>query len=231
MLKFLFTIGCIIVAMSNAYYLNPEQQRSIRRILSNPNTPSPIKVKTRNIVYEKYHVWAQNICSEYLKKRSYTNLREDLKQCVSAGLLLAIDKYDWKQPSSFPNYARKYVLGSVCSGIETLCRTRNQIDFVAPANQWIFDKYTATTTAEVNHHVSEDPRVSKDDILRILDPEERRLFEYVYGHTFNDQNEEKRSVAEICDLMAYGNRETYRIRKTRMFKKILGMSQTPKPIE
>ncbi len=61
--------------------------------------------------------------------------------------------------------------------------------------------------------------VSKHDILGLLNPEECRLFEYMYGHVFDNENA-KKTVAEICDLMAYSNRETMRIKKTRMFQKI-----------
>jgi DNA-directed RNA polymerase sigma subunit (sigma70/sigma32) len=193
------------------------QQKSIRRILANPNTPYLIRTKTKNIVYEKYHYWSQNICVEYLKKRSLAELRPDLEQCISAGLLAAIDRYDWTRETSFPNYAKKYVLGALITGINKLCTTRNEISFVEPNNAWLFDTHTTKT--------AEDPRdylVSKHDILGVLDPEERRLFEYMYGHVF-EGGATKRSVAEICDLMAYGNKETMRIRKTRMFKKIVSM--------
>jgi hypothetical protein len=103
--------------------------------------------------------------------------------------------------------------------IDKLCRTRQDISFVAPKNAWVFDKFAKSEF--------EDPRetlLSKDDILGLLDPEERRLFEYVYGHVFEGGNA-KKSVAEICDLMAYGNRETMRIKKTRMFKKLMNKMQ------
>jgi DNA-directed RNA polymerase specialized sigma subunit len=189
------------------------QQKSIRRILANPNTPLMIRTKTKNIVYEKYHCWSQNICVEYLKKRSLAELRPDLEQCISSGLLAAIDRYDWMRETSFPNYAKKYVLGSLITGIEKLCRTRNDISFVEPKNAWVFDKYG--TKAEDTR----EPQLLKEDILRLLDPEERRLFEYMYGHVFEDTP--KRTVAEVCELMAYGNKETMRIKKTRMFKQLV----------
>ena len=213
----MFIAICIALSLFYIVYGSPldrAQQTSVRRILANPNTPLLIRTKTKNIVYEKYHYWAQNISKEYLKKRSYLELRPDLEQCVSAGLLAAIDRYDWSRDTSFPNYAKKYVLGSVITGINTLCKTRNEIEFVSPANQWVFDKTTNTPT-----HKS--TLVSKDDILCILDPEERRLFEYMYGHLFDGNADTKKSVAEICDYMAYSNRETMRIKKTRMFKKII----------
>jgi len=214
-------LACLIIAVLlfsakalNGESLNSMQQKSIRRILANPNTPHLIRTKTKNIVYEKYHFWAKNICAEYLKKRSHSDLRPDLEQCVSSGLLAAIDKYDWTRETSFPNYAKKYVLGAVIMGVEKLCRTRREISFVAPKNAWVFDTLAKSEP--------EDPRetlISKHDILGLLEPEERRLFEYVYGHVFEETP--KRSVAEICDLMAYGNRETMRIKKTRMFKKLM----------
>lgn len=212
------SIAICIIATALCIYASPldsMQQKSIRRILANPNTPLMIRTKTKNIVYEKYHVWSQNICVEYLKKRSYTNLRPDLEQCISAGLLAAIDRYDWTRETSFPNYAKKYVLGSLVTGIEKLCRTRNEISFVEPKNAWVFDKYAAKPAED-----EREEKLSKHHILGLLDPEERRLFEYMYGHVF-DCGETKRSVAEICDLMAYGNRETMRIRKTRMFKQLV----------
>jgi hypothetical protein len=193
--------------------LNHGQQTSIRRILANPNTPLWIRTRTKNIVYEKYHYWAQNISKEYLKKRSYAELKPELEQCVSVGLLAAIDRYDWSRPTSFPAYAKKYVLGSVMSGIETLYRTRNEIDFVSPKQQWIMEK------GAVDKDSASAPLVSKADILGLLNPEEQRLFEHMYGHVF-DMEHPKKSVADICDLMAYGNRETMRIKKTRMFQKI-----------
>lgn len=215
MLAFLLIAAVFFTANAlNGQSLNIMQQKSIRRILANPNTPLLIRTKTKNIVYEKYHFWAKNICAEYLKKRSYADLRPDLEQAISSGLLAAIDKYDWTRETSFPAYAKKYVLGSVITGIDTLCRTRRDISFVAPKNAWVFDTLAKTEP--------EDPKetlLSKHDILGLLEPEERRLFEYVYGHVFEETP--KRSVAEICELMAYGNRETMRIKKTRMFKKLM----------
>jgi len=214
----MFSLICLVILVSVCakmhHPLDSVQQKSIRRILANPNTPLMIRVKTKNIVYEKYHVWSQNICAEYLKKRSYSELRPDLEQCISSGLLAAIDRYDWTRETSFPNYAKKYVLGALVTGIEKLCRTRNEVSFVAPKNGWIFDKCVS------NSEDPREPQLSKHDILMLLDPEERRLFEYVYGHVF-EGGTAKHSVAEICDLMAYGNRETMRLRKTRMFKKLV----------
>lgn len=211
---FLTLILCICVLGVSVYSepLNSMQQKSIRRILANPNTPLMIRTKTKNVVYEKYHMWSQNICAEYLKKRSYTYLRPDLEQSISAGLLAAIDRYDWTRETSFPHYAKKYVLGSLITGIETLCRTRRDVSFVSPENGWIFDKYARREREETT-------LLHKEDLLCLLDPDERRLFEYVYGHAFNDSA--KKSVAEICELMAYGNKETMRIRKTRMFQKLM----------
>ncbi len=127
-LSILIAVSVILLVAGSP--LNPAQQASIRKILANPNTPHSIRIKTKNIVYDKYHCWAQNISKEYLKKRSYSELRPDLEQCVSAGLLAAIDRYDWKRPTSFPAYAKKYVLGSVLSGIDRLYQTRNEMGFV-----------------------------------------------------------------------------------------------------
>ena len=209
----IFLIATIICVYSAP--LDSMQQKSIRRILANPNTPLVIRIKTKNIVYEKYHVWSQHICTEYLKKRSYSDLRPELEQCISSGLLAAIDRYDWTRETSFPNYAKKYVLGALVTGIEKLCRTRNHISFVEPKNAWVFDKYGSKTAEDPS-----EPKLSKHDIMQLLDPEERRLFEYMYGHVF-EGGAPKKSVAEVCDLMAYGNKETMRIRKTRMFKQLV----------
>ena len=214
MLPILF-IALSILAFVSGSSLTPEQQTSIRRILANPNTPPSLRIKTKQIVYEKYHVWAQHISKEYLKKRSCAELRPDLEQCVSSGLLAAIDRYDWKRFTSFPTYAKKYVLGAVLSGMDRLYQTRNEIDFVSPKQQWLFDKGMYCSTSKD----TSSTLVSKDDIMRVLNPEERRLFEYMYGHVF-DQETTKKTVGEICDLMAYANRETMRIKKTRMFHKI-----------
>ena len=214
----LLALICVCVFFVQEVYSGPldsMQQKSIRRILANPNTPLVIRIKTKNIVYEKYHVWSQHICTEYLKKRSYSDLRPELEQCISSGLLAAIDRYDWTRETSFPNYAKKYVLGALVTGIEKLCRTRNHISFVEPKNAWVFDKYGSKTAEDPS-----EPKLSKHDIMQLLDPEERRLFEYMYGHVF-EGGAPKKSVAEVCDLMAYGNKETMRIRKTRMFKQLV----------
>jgi hypothetical protein len=189
------------------------QQNYVRSILSNPSTPYMIKIKTQNIVYDNYIGWANAMA------RNATYIKSpDLTQCVSTGLLKAIRKYDWKRqtPTHFANYAKKYIMGEVYLYTKMYGKIRREIQFVAPVNQWIFDrcpkKNEQTST-------SKSKEIQKNDILCLLDPEERRLFEYVYGGLFT--GEKGRSISQVCDLMTYGNEETYRIRKIRLIRKIL----------
>jgi hypothetical protein len=94
-------------------------------------------------------------------------------------------------------------------------KIKREIQFVSPANQWIFDlcpKEEITAAKKSNE-------IQKTDILHLLNPEERRLFEYVYGNIFI--GEKGKTVKQICDLMAYGNEETYRIRKMKLVQKII----------
>jgi hypothetical protein len=172
-----------------------------------------MKVKTRNIVYENYIGWANAMArnATYIKS-------QDLNHCVSKGLLKAIGKYDWKRRTSthFANYARKYIMSEVYLYTKKYVQIRRDIQFVSPVNQWIFDRcpkkneYTSTTKSK---------EIQKNDILCLLDPEERRLFEYVYGGLFT--GEKGRSISQVCDLMTYGNEETYRLRKIKLIRKIL----------
>lgn len=201
----IYVVLLISMVVAKALHLTPDQQRSVRKILANPNTTPLVKLQTQNLVFDKYYTWAKNVCAEYIKKRQYRNARQDLEQTVASGLLLAIRKYDWARPTSFPEFAKKYVLGAVFSEIR---------DRFEPQRHMVF---TAHEKAFVSP-TTEEPEVSKEDVLSMLDAEERRLFEYAYGHLF--EGSEKRSVKEICDLMAYGNRETMRIKKRSLFQKI-----------
>jgi RNA polymerase sigma factor (sigma-70 family) len=198
--------------------LSPTQQKYIRNILSNPATPYMIKVKTQNIVYEHYVGWAHGVA-----KNATTSLSPDLMQSVSTGLLAAIRKYDWSRKTNFTSYAKKYVLSEVYSHTRKCSQIRNNIHFVSPANQWIFDKVDLKNDRK--NEIKKTQEIQKQDILCLLDPEERRLFEYVYGGIFS--GEKGRSVRQVCDLMAYGNEETYRIRKTRLMKKIISKKLFP----
>ena len=193
-------------------HLTVSQQKSIRIILANPNTPMMIRIKTRNILYEHYHDWARSICKTYLKKRWNGSILPELDQCISMGLLRAIDRYNWSKTTSFPNYAKKYVLGSLIRGMDKWLGLRKCISFVSPEDSWMFDKYRSKKKEE-------DFLLDKPALLSLLDPEEKRLFQYVYGHLFDDSP--KKSVSEICELMMYGNRETFRIRRSRMHERLV----------
>ncbi len=193
----------------SAAWLTPIQQKQVRSILSNPTTPHLIKVKTQNIVYEHYVDWANG-----LAKNATWTVSPDLTQCVSLGLMKAIRKYNWSRNTHFTSYAKKYVLSEVYAYTTKSGQTRRDIQFVSPANQWIFDLCPRQNRESTKHD-----EIQKHDILCLLDPEERRLFEHVYGGAFT--GEKGKSVRQICDLMAYGNEETYRIRKNRLAQKIL----------
>ncbi len=143
-------------------------------------------------------------------------MRFDFQQSASAGLLLAIQKYDWSKPTSFPKYAQKYVLGSVYDAMDHAYKTQNRISFMDSDYPWIFSQ-ASDPNLDPNLEPNLD-QVTKEDILDGLDPDEKRLFEYVYGHMFNQGN--KKSVAEVCELMAFGGRETLRLKKNTMLKKI-----------
>jgi len=209
----LFIIFCITVPVTVAM-LTTYQQRLVRRILSNPETPHDIRVKTQHIVFQKYHIWSHNICAHIFKRYRCRQMRFDFQQSASAGLLLAIQKYDWSKPTSFPKYAQKYVLGSVYEAMDHTYTTQNHISFMEADYPWIFSQ----ASNQIQKNANLEKAVDKEDILGLLDPEEKRLFEYVYGHLFNQDN--KKSVAEICELMAFGGRETLRLKKNTMLKKI-----------
>jgi DNA-directed RNA polymerase sigma subunit (sigma70/sigma32) len=205
----LFIVFCITVPVTVAM-LTTYQQRLVRRILSNPETPYDIRVQTQHVVFQKYHIWSHNVCAHIFKRYRCRQMRFDFQQSASAGLLLAIQKYDWSRPTSFPKYAQKYVLGSVYDAMDQAYQTQNHISFIEADYPWIFHKQTPES--------EQIETVEKEDILEGLNPEEKRLFEYVYGHLF-DQNK-KKSVAEVCELMAFGGRETLRLKKNTMLKKI-----------
>jgi DNA-directed RNA polymerase specialized sigma subunit len=208
----MFIVFCIIMS-STVAMLTTYQQRLVRRILSNPETPYEIRVQTQHIVFQKYHVWSHNICAHIFNRYRCRQMRFDFQQSASAGLLLAIQKYDWSRPTSFPKYAQKYVLGSVYAAMDHAYTTQNHISFMEADYPWIFHKQTPEQTQQ-----NELETVTREDIMGILDPEEKRLFEYVYGHLFNQDN--KKSVAEVCELMAFGGRETLRLKKNTMLIKI-----------
>jgi DNA-directed RNA polymerase sigma subunit (sigma70/sigma32) len=191
--------------------LSTYQQRLVRKILSNLDTPYEIRVQTQNIVFQKYHIWSQNLCAHIFNRYRCRGMRFDFQQSASAGLLLAIQKYDWSRSTSFPKYAQKYVLGSVYDAMDQTYRTQNRISFIESSYPWIF-------SSAVSPGGQTEETVSKEEMLEILDPEERRLFEYVYGHLFD--HDKKRSVAEICQLMSFGGRETLRLKKNAMLSKL-----------
>lgn len=193
--------------------LSKVQQTQIRHLLSNPETPALIRMKTKHVVFDKYRCWAHYECRVLLTKHGCRHAPDELFEYASHGLLNAIHRYDWTRPTSFTQYAKKYVLGSVYRGMNTLYRTRNKVLFVDNTASWIFDKYGSkkvqTPSSEASSH-----QVSWIDILNSLATDERQLFLYVYGHLLEGSS--KRSVNDICELMAYGNKESYRIRKNRM---------------
>ena len=208
----MFIVFCIVVPVTMAM-LTTYQQRLVRRILSNPETPYEIRVQTQHIVFQKYHIWSHNVCAHIFNRYRCRQMRFDFQQSASAGLLLAIQKYDWSRPTSFPKYAQKYVLGSVYDAMDHAYQTQNHISFIEADYPWIFSQASNQIQKNTN---SED--VAKEDIMGLLDPEEKRLFEYVYGHLFSSNH--KKSVAEVCELMAFGGRETLRLKKNTMLKKI-----------
>ena len=221
------TLGVYTIALKTqltmSVSLTKIQQGHIRELLSNPKTPALIRLKTKNIVFEKYHTWAHGECRRLLNKHGCHEIPSELYEYASHGLLRAIHRYDWRRNTSFSIYAKKYVMGSIYRGMNVIYRTRNHVKFVDSTADWIFDKYgkkyyyqTPTPTAL---STKDNEPVDLQELLKTLTPDERHLFQYVYGHLF-DGSAKKRTVKEICDLMAYGNGETYRIQKNRMMDKM-----------
>jgi hypothetical protein len=217
-------------AAASSIPLSILQQGQIRRILSNAQTPSLIRLKTMNVVFEKYQGWSFHECRMSLAKYGCKRVPDELYQYASHGLLKAIHHYDWTRNTSFTRYAKKYVMGSVYRGMNTIYRTRNKIDFVNDDADWIFDVYGKkydyrTPTPDETYQAKTQSVVELEDIMKMLDPDERHLFMYVYGHLLDGSK--ARSVKEICELMCYGSGETYRIHKNRMMGKWVGEPTVP----
>ena len=207
--------------------LTRSQQTHIRHLLSNPETPVLIRLKTKNIVFDKYRSWAHYECRTILNKHGCRHAPDELFEYASLGLLNAIHRYNWTRPTSFTQYAKKYVLGSVYRGMNVLYRTRNQMMFVDNTASWIFDKYGAKSVTDVSRQPSASSQTfSWIDLVNSLTADERQLFLYVYGHLLDGSD--KRSVNHICQLMAYGNKESFRIRKTRMDDHLRGFVEADK---
>lgn len=122
---------CMILPNTNrnfhkkSKYLNAVQWKHINMILTNNNSTTRLREKTKNIIYNYYEDWALSKVYHIKNKYSYLCRHiqiEELKLYAYIGLKKAIINYDKEKDIiyNFSDYAYNYVYDEIIYGISEL---------------------------------------------------------------------------------------------------------------
>jgi len=189
-------------------YLYPPQLTLIRSIMSNPETPPLIRVKTQRVLIRHHLGYAIALSQQFrrnLKSKKYiTNHARDLQQYAIHGLVVAVRRYDGR--INLLPFARKYIMGYMYYGITELSPLRSLTHYerytkkikIPPtylsSDLWFYDK-SSNCFDNKNNENNADKVYDK---IRQMTMEQKMILGYRYDLiTF----QVKRSWIEVAQLM------------------------------
>lgn len=202
----------------NGLNLTGEQWKLIKTIINHSKTPTVIKNKISDVIYDKYETWAIHQAYEFKNFHRFKcrNINvQDLILYSLEGLKIASQKYNGK--TFFHLYATIYIKGSLYKGLTQLqpmtnipksirkdknneMKTANNFyykkllntQFVGYSDYWMFEKKQLLSDSKDESNLIE----IWNYVNLNLDAYSKRVFYYKYNYYFEKINSNKK-IAEL----------------------------------
>jgi len=218
---FVYLVGYIwtVGGFAASVLLSTPQIRIIRNILNHPETPLHIRIRTQQIIAEKYYFWTLKQVSLFKQTSStyrfYANsiMTNELRQYAFSGLMKSILLYNGS--GYFNKYAEKYVRGELCFAVTEripMQPLKHHELFVLKQEipRLSFASFLEHCPLESPPMVLEHATATevKEIMMKYCSVELRRMFFYRYDV---ETLKPIRTIHTVCTLMAFSE-ETYRNR-------------------
>lgn len=210
----------------SAAYLNIEQMTFVKSIIRNPDVPTDVITKTRECLAYNFIPFTLNEFRAFTtrNRRYMKNIHyNDLRQYAIMGLCDASKKYNGT--GSFFSYSKKYILGSLHTGLTILEPLKPQTTYgrlngikkptiIFSNNEWLHSLNKDFIEEKQLFSIEKMEQIK--NIVDRLTPFEKRLFYYRYCE---NTLKEIRSISHVSALMVI-TESCYRKRMFTIMEKI-----------
>jgi len=229
MFSFLQFAAFFVLMNLTSGYLTISQQKMVRNIIENSQTPQPIREKVKQLVFSHYLPWIKKECDIFreknpalitfvyynsIHKRTFKSYAHDeLYQDMCIGFYKALNRFNG-DCSTLTRYALPYMKREIYKGI-SVSTMQHRYKFLLENKKQGNQKKSLSTEDRLRqiYTIVNDPF--------IMTQIERDLMYYRYNL---ETLKKIRTISQVCEIMGFSE-ETYRKYHSKIVEKINAVMQ------